>query len=167
MRSMWDKVSSKERARATTVEHVFHGGTACGRKTLPRLCSHHEQHGAAPTKRGRREEGHFSHWQIQRAEEEERGWGAATVRYAIRGRCGHRIAIIRRAGEDDDGDRDGVLVVRAYGIRGKNGDNVPGNQRRWGRCPSQSMQPARYTNERSSLSTWAGLSPQTEALALI
>ena len=52
------------------------------------------------------------------------------VGYAVRGRCRHRIAIIRRAGEDDDGDRDCVPVVRAYGIRGENRDNVPGNQRR-------------------------------------
>ena len=44
---------------------------------------------------------------------------AEIVGYAVRGRCGHRIAIIRRVGEDDDGDRDCVLVVRAYGIRGK------------------------------------------------
>ena len=29
----------------------------------------------------------------------------------VRGRCGHRIAIIRRAREDDDGDRDYVLGV--------------------------------------------------------
>ena len=47
---------------------------------------------------------------------------------AVRGRCGHRIAIIRRAGEDDNGDRDCVFVVRAYGLRGKNRDNAPGNQ---------------------------------------
>ena len=32
--------------------------------------------------------------------------------YAVRGRCGQRIAIIRRAGEDADGDRDFVLGVR-------------------------------------------------------
>ena len=81
MRSMWDKVSSKERARATTVEHVFHGGTACGRKTLPRLCSHHEQHGAAPTKGERREEGHFTH---SRRAEGEGGGGAEVVGYAVR-----------------------------------------------------------------------------------
>ena len=68
--------------------------------------------------------------------------------------------------EDDGGDRDCVLVVRAYGIRGKNGDFVPGNQRRAGRCTSQPMQPARYTNKQSSLCTWARLSPQTETLAL-
>ena len=41
--------------------------------------------------------------------------------YAVRGRCGHRIAIIRMAGEDDS-DRDRVLVVRAYGLRGENRD---------------------------------------------
>ena len=34
------------------------------------------------------------------------------------------------------------------------------------RCRSPSMQPARYTNKQSSLCTWAGLSPQTENLAL-
>ena len=50
--------------------------------------------------------------------------------YAVHGRCRHRIAIIRRAGEDDDVDRNCVLVVRAYGLRGKNRDNVPANQRR-------------------------------------
>ena len=50
--------------------------------------------------------------------------------YAVRGRCGHRIAIIRRAGEDDDGDRDCVLGVRAYGPRGENRYYVPANQRR-------------------------------------
>ena len=42
--------------------------------------------------------------------------------YAVRGRCGHRVAIIRRAGEDDAGDRDCVLVVRAYGLRAENRD---------------------------------------------
>ena len=31
-------------------------------------------------------------------------------------RRGHRIAIMRRAGEDDDGDRDCVLGARAYGL---------------------------------------------------
>ena len=48
--------------------------------------------------------------------------------YAVRGRCGYRIATIRRAGEDDDGDRDCALVVRVYGLRGEKGDNAPGNQ---------------------------------------
>ena len=48
------------------------------------------------------------------------------MRYAVRGRCGHRIAIIRRAGKDVYGDRDCVLVVLAYGIRGKSRDQGPG-----------------------------------------
>ena len=43
---------------------------------------------------------------------------------------GHRIAIIRRAGEDDDGDRDCVLGVRAYGLQRENRDYVPANLRR-------------------------------------
>ena len=111
-------------------------------------------------------EGHFTHTQSRRAEGEGGGGGAKIVGYAVHGRCGHRIAIIRRAGEDDDGDRDCVLVVRAYGLRGENRDYVPANQKAGGRCRSQSMQPARYTNNQSSLCTWAGLSPQTETLAL-
>ena len=36
--------------------------------------------------------------------------------------------MIRRAGEDDDGDRDCVLVVWGYSIRGKNRENMHGNQ---------------------------------------
>ena len=47
--------------------------------------------------------------------------------YAARGRCGHRIALIRRAGNDDAGDRDSVLIVRAYSIRVKITDIVPVN----------------------------------------
>ena len=35
-----------------------------------------------------------------------------------------------KAGEDDDGDRDYVLIVRAYSIRGNNRDDVRVNQRR-------------------------------------
>ena len=50
--------------------------------------------------------------------------------YAVRGRCGHRIAIISRAEEGDDGDRDCVLDVRAYDLRVENRDYVPANQRR-------------------------------------
>ena len=66
----------------------------------------------------------------------------------------------QKAEEDDDGDRDCVLVVRAYGLRGDNREYVPGNQRRWeGVLHNQSMQPARYTNKQSSVCTWAGLSP--------
>ena len=49
-------------------------------------------------------------------EEEGGGGGAEIVGYAVRERCGHRIAIIRRAADDDDGDRDCVVVVRAYGL---------------------------------------------------
>ena len=72
------------------------------------------------------------------------------TRYPVRGRRGHRIAIIRRAGEGDGGDRDCVLGVRAYGLRGENRDYVPATQKAGGRCFSPSMQPARYTNEQSS-----------------
>ena len=68
--------------------------------------------------------------QSRRAEGEGGGGGAEIVGYAVRGQCGHRIAIIRRAGEDDDGDRDSALGVRAYGLRGENRDYVPANQRR-------------------------------------
>ena len=50
------------------------------------------------------------------------------MRYIVRWRCGHRIAIIRRAGEDDDDDHDCVLGVRAYGLRGENRDRVPTEQ---------------------------------------
>ena len=50
--------------------------------------------------------------------------------YVVRGRCGRRVAIFRRAGKDDDGDRDCVLVVRAYGLQGENKDYVSANQRR-------------------------------------
>ena len=64
------------------------------------------------------------------AEGEGGGGGAENVGHAVRRRCGQRIAIIRRAGEDDDGDCDCVLVVRTYGLRGKNRNYVPGNQRR-------------------------------------
>ena len=54
------------------------------------------------------------------AEGEGGGGGAEIVAYAVRGRCGHRIAIIRSAREDDDSDRDCVLSVRTYGLRGEN-----------------------------------------------
>ena len=40
--------------------------------------------------------------------------------------CGHPIAITRRAGEDDGG-RDFVLGVWAYGLRGEIRDHVPVN----------------------------------------
>ena len=66
------------RARATAVQHV-HGSTACGRETLSRGCSHHGQHGAAPTKGGRREEGQFTHSKVdgrrgQEGDEVQRLW---------------------------------------------------------------------------------------------
>ena len=94
--------------------HVFHGATACDRKRF--LAD------AAITD---------NMVQLQRKEQDEKkgtsptgkvdgrrgkkggGGGGKIVGYAVRGRCGHRIPIIRRAGEDDDGDRDCVLVVRA------------------------------------------------------
>ena len=44
--------------------------------------------------------------------------------YAVRGRCGHRITITRRAGENDNGNRDRVLSIRAYGLRRQDGDYV-------------------------------------------
>ena len=60
-----------------------------------------------------------------------------------------------RAGEDDDGDRDCVLVVRAYGIRGKNRDNVPGNQRRGeGVVHNQCSRPGIQTNNRVCVLGW-------------
>ena len=87
--------------------------------------------------------------QSRRAKGEEGGGGAEIVGYAVRGRCGHRIAIIRRAGEDDDGDCDCVLVVRAYGLRGENGDYVPVNQRRGeGVLHNQCNRPGVQTNNR-------------------
>ena len=39
-------------------------------------------------------------------------------------RFGHRTTIIRRARQDDDGDRDYVLGVGVYGLRGQTGDHV-------------------------------------------
>ena len=44
----------------------------------------------------------------------EGGEGAEIVGYTVRGRCGRSFAIIRRAGEGGDGDRDCPLVVRVY-----------------------------------------------------
>ena len=55
--------------------------------------------------------------------------------FAVRERSGHRIAIIRKGGENDDGDRDRVLVVQAYALSGKTRDNVHANQRRWEGVP--------------------------------
>ena len=51
------------------------------------------------------------------------------MRYAVRGRCEHRIRITRRAGEDDDGDRDCVLGVRAFSLRRQNGQKVSADKR--------------------------------------
>ena len=60
-----------------------------------------------------------------------------------------------------------VLVVRAYGIRGKNRDKMCLETKGGGKVPFTINAPgARYTNKQSSLCTWAGLSPQTETLAL-
>ena len=64
----------------------------------------------------RRKARSFTHRQSRRAEGEGGGGGSEIVRYAVCGQRGHRIAIFRRAGEDDDGDRDCVLVFRAYGL---------------------------------------------------
>ena len=63
------------RACATAVQYVFHGGTACGRETLPRRCSHPGQHGAAPTKGGRREAGKVDGRREKEGEEVQRLWG--------------------------------------------------------------------------------------------
>ena len=67
--------------------------------------------------------------------------------YAVRGRCGHRIAIIRKAGEDDDGDRDYLLIVRACGLRGENRDHVLANQRRMEGVVHQCSRPGIQTIE--------------------
>ena len=137
------------RGCATAVQHVFHGGTACARETLPRSRSHHGQHGAALTKGERRHKGHVTHRQSRRAEGEGRGGGANFVGYAVRGRCGHRIAIIRSAGEDDDGARGCVLVVCVYGFRGKNEDNALAHKRRGGSVlHNQRSRPGIQTNNR-------------------
>ena len=75
-------------------------------------------------------------------EHEERLWGML---------YGHRIAIIRRVREDDDGDRDYVPTVRANCLRGQNGDHVPEYLKKGGASGrSPSMHPARLTNKRSS-----------------
>ena len=51
--------------------------------------------------------------------------------------------------KDDDGDRDCVLVVRVYGIRGKNRCNLPANQRRGeGVLHNQCSRPGLQTNNR-------------------
>ena len=62
---------------------------------------------------------HFTHRQSRRAgggrrRRRCRGCGVSGMLYADDA----GIAIIRRVGEDDDGDRDCVLGVRAYGLRG-------------------------------------------------
>ena len=75
------------------------------------------------------------------------------------------IAIIKRAREDDDGDRDCVLAVRDYGFRGENRDFVPANHRRSEGVVHINAVGVVY-KKTSSLCTWSGLSPQTETLAL-
>ena len=58
------------------------------------------------------------------------------------------IAIIGRAGEDGNGDRDCVLVVRAYGLGGENGDNT----KRGKRCVNNKCsRPRIQTNHRVCL----------------
>ena len=81
--------------------------------------------------------------------------------YAVRGRCGQRIAIIRRVGENDDSDRDCGFVVRAYGLRGENRDYVPANQRR-GNVSFTINATGQVFKQTIELCTWAGLSRQTD-----
>ena len=72
---------------------------------------------------------------------------------------------IRRPREDDDGDRDCVLVVRAYGLRGESRDYMPANQ--GGGKVSFAVNAAGQVYKQSSLCTWAGLSPQTETFVAL
>ena len=107
------------RARATGVQHVFHGGSACGHETLPQLMKPSRTTWCNSNERRKVKKRDFTHRQGRRAEGKGVGRGAEIVGYAIRGRCGHRIAITRRA-EENDGDHDCMLVVRAYCLRGNN-----------------------------------------------
>ena len=72
------------------------------------------------TKRERQGEGHSRTGNVDWRKRKEGEEVQKIAGYAVRGRCGHRIAIVRRAGEDDDGDRDCVLGFWTYGLRGKN-----------------------------------------------
>ena len=100
-----------------------------------------------------RENRHFTHIYNRRAKGEGGGEGAKIEGYAVGGRSGHIIAITRKAGKIDDGDRDCVLVVRAYSRLGEHRDNVPANERRvQGVFHHQCSTPGKRTNK-SSLCT--------------
>ena len=138
------------RARATAVQHVFHGGAACGRErfladaAITNNIVQLQQNKEKDEKKGPSRIGKVDGRRGKEEEEVQRFMG-----YAVRGRCGHRIAIIRRAGEDDDGDRDCVLGVRDYGLRGENRGHVPANQRRGGGVVhNQCSRPGTQTNNR-------------------
>ena len=79
---------------------------------------------------------------------------------------GHRIAMKRRAGEDDDGDRDCVLVVRAYDLRGKNKRKMCLETKGGGKVSFTNNAAGQVYKQTIELCTWAGLPSQTEALAL-
>ena len=61
----------------------------------------------------------------------------------------HRIAIISRAGEDNDDNRGCVFGVWTHGLRVENRDHVPANQR-WGEgvVHHQCSRPGIRTNNR-------------------
>ena len=113
--------------------------------------------------------------QLQRKEKGEKKRGKTQVgKVDSRGqeeepiRCGEcctltmqaSITITSRVGGDDDGCRDSVCGVQAYGPRGQDGDHSPENERWAGRCHLLSLQPVRCTKKRTSLCAWAGLSAQ-------
>ena len=70
--------------------------------------------------------------------------------YAVRGRCGHRIAIIRRAGEDEMTVI--VTAVSSFGLTVSEAKTeiMCLQTKGGGMCRSQSMQPARYSNKQSN-----------------
>ena len=76
--SIWRAVVGRVCARATAVQHFFHGRAARGGETLHRRCSRHGQHGATPKggrgkKKGRARTGRVDG---QRKEEEAQTlWG--------------------------------------------------------------------------------------------
>ena len=113
--------------------------------------------------------------QLQRKEKGEKKRGKTQVGKVDSGgqeeepiRCGECctsmmqacITITSRVRGDDDGCRDSVCGVQAYGPRGQDGDHSPENERWGGRCHSLSLQPVRCTKKRTSLCAWAGLSAQ-------
>ena len=80
------------------------------------------------------------------AKSTRRGGGSPhAVGDAARRRCRRCVTITGRVGGDDDGDRDYVCGVRAYGLGGQDGDHVPANVI-WAGGAIQSLQPARCTN---------------------